>query len=255
MSGRLKNKVALVTGGASGFGRQSAIRLAEEGALVCVTDLNEAGGNETATMLGHRGFFRRQDVTSESDWIETIKAVLDRFSKLDVLVNSAGVAHARDNIEECDDAIWDVVMDVNLTGTYLGCRHAIPPMRRAGGGSIINLASVLALKGEAGALAYCASKGGVRLLTKSVAVHCGNQRNGIRCNAICPGYMLTGMLREFLDNLNDREGEHARIAAMHPLGRLGDADDIAQMVLYLASDESKFVTGAEMLVDGGFTAG
>jgi len=255
MNGRLKNKVALVTGGASGFGRQSALRLAEEGALVCVADLNEAGGEETAAMLGPRGFFRRHDVTQEDDWIATIKAVLDRFSKLDVLVNSAGVAAAADNIEDADDAVWDLVMDVNLTGTYLGCRHAIAPMRRAGGGSIINLASVLALKGEGGALAYCASKGGVRLLTKSVAVHCGNQRNNIRCNAICPGYMLTGMLREFLDNLNDREGEHARIAAMHALGRLGDADDIAQMVLYLASDESKFVTGAEMVVDGGFTAG
>ncbi|MDA0220457.1 MAG: glucose 1-dehydrogenase [Proteobacteria bacterium] len=255
MSGRLKNKVALVTGGASGFGRQSAIRLAEEGALVCITDLNEAGGEETAAMLGPRGFFRRQDVTREDDWTATIKAVLDRFAKLDVLVNSAGVAAAADNIEDADDAIWDLVMDVNLTGTWLGCRHAIAPMRRAGGGSIINLASVLALKGEGGALAYCASKGGVRLLTKSVAVHCGNQRNNIRCNAICPGYMLTGMLRDFLDSLNDREGEHARIAAMHPLGRLGDADDIAQMVLYLASDESRFVTGAEMIVDGGFTAG
>ena len=153
MSGRLKNKVALVTGGASGFGRQSAIRLAEEGALVCITDLNEAGGEETAAMLGPRGFFRRHDVTREDDWTATIKAVLDRFAKLDVLVNSAGVAAAADNIEDADDAIWDLVMDVNLTGTWLGCRHAIAPMRRAGGGSIINLASVLALKGEGGALA------------------------------------------------------------------------------------------------------
>ncbi len=255
MSGRLKNKVALVTGGASGFGRASAIRLAEEGALVCVTDVNEDEGRETAAMLGGRGFFQRLDVTSDGDWTETMRAVLGRYAKLDVLVNSAGIAAARDNIEECDDAIWDAVMDVNLTGTYLGCRHAIAPMRRAGGGSIVNLASVLALKGEGGALAYCASKGGVRLLTKAVAVHCGRQKNGIRCNAICPGYMLTAMLYDFLDTLNDREGEHARLASMHALGRLGDADDVAQMVLFLASDESRFVTGTEMVVDGGFTAG
>jgi len=254
MSGRLRHKVALVTGGASGFGRQSALRLAEEGALVCVTDVNATGGEETAAMLGPRGFFRRHDVTSDEEWGETVRAVLQRFGKLDVLVNSAGVAHAKDNIEECDDRIWDAVMEVNLTGTYLGCRHAIQPMRRAGGGSIVNLASVLALRGEAAALAYCASKGGVRLLTKSVAAHCGRQRNGIRCNAICPGYMLTGMLDDFLDSTDDREGEHARLAAMHALGRLGDADDVAHMVVYLASDESRFVTGAEMVVDGGFTA-
>lgn len=254
MNGRVQHKVALVTGGASGFGRQSAIRLAEEGALVCVTDLNEEGGEETAAMLGPRGVFRRQDVTDDAAWEETIRAVLKRFGKLDVLVNSAGVAHPGDNIEACDDRIWDLVMDVNLTGTFLGCRHAIQPMRRAGGGSIVNLASVLALRGEAGAMAYCASKGGVRLLTKSVAAHCGKERNGIRCNAICPGYMLTGMLYDYLDSTNDREGEHARIASMHALGRLGDSDDIAHMVVYLASDESRFVTGAEMVVDGGFTA-
>lgn len=254
MSGRVQHKVALVTGGASGFGRQSAIRLAEEGALVCVTDVSEGGGEETAAMLGQRGFFRRQDVTKDAEWEDTIRAVLHRYGKLDVLVNSAGVAHPKDNIEDCDDRVWDFVMDVNLTGTYLGCRHAIQPMRRAGGGSIVNLASVLALKGEAGAMAYCASKGGVRLLTKSVAAHCGRQKNGIRCNAICPGYMLTGMLYDYLDTTNDREGEHARIASMHALGRLGDSDDIAHMVVYLASDESRFVTGAEMVVDGGFMA-
>lgn len=255
MSGRLKNKVALVTGGASGFGRASAIRMAEEGALVCVTDVNAAEGEITAGMLGTRGFFQHLDVTSDSGWSETMRVILGRYGKLDVLVNSAGVARSNDNIEECDDAAWDFIMDINLTGTYLGCRHAIAPMRRAGGGSIINLASVLALKGDAGTLAYCASKGGVRLLTKSVAMHCGKQRNGIRCNAICPGYMLTGMLFDFLDSTNDREGRHADLASMHALGRLGDADDIAQMVLYLASDESRFVTGAEMVVDGGYTAG
>lgn len=254
MSGRLQNKVALVTGAGSGFGRQSAIRLAEQGALVCVSDVNERNGAETAEMLGPRGFSQRLNVTQPDEWKVAIGSVLDRFGKLDVLVNSAGVAHPKDNIAECDEDIWNLIMDVNLYGTFLGCRTAIPTMRRAGGGSIINLASILGLRGEAMALAYCASKGGVRQLTKSVAIYCGRERNGIRCNAICPGYMLTGLLRDYLDRTNDRENEHARLASLHPIGRLGDSDDVASMVIYLASEESRFVTGAEMVVDGGYTA-
>jgi len=252
MSGRLQNKVALVTGGASGFGRQSAIRMAEQGALVCVTDVNEEGGRETADMLGTRGFFQPQDVASEDDWKRAIGAVLDRYGKLQVLVNSAGIGLEGDNIAECDDALWTKMMDVNLHGTFLGCRLAIEPMRRAGGGSIINLSSVLGLRGSAWSLSYCASKGGVRLLTKSVAHHCANQKTNIRCNAICPGYMLTPMVRRFTEEVgNDTAAE---ITAMHPVGRMGDSDDIAHMVVYLASDESTFVTGAEMVVDGGYTA-
>jgi NAD(P)-dependent dehydrogenase (short-subunit alcohol dehydrogenase family) len=254
MSGRLANKVALVTGGASGFGRQSALRLVENGALVCVTDINEAGGLETAKMLGNRGFFHRHDATDAGQWRTAVAAVLDRFGQLNVLVNSAGVDHPQDNIEECDDSIWNFIMRVNLDGTFLGCRVALPSMRRAGGGSIINLASVLALKGDGGALAYCASKGAVRALTKSVAAYCGQQRNGVRCNAICPGYMLTGMLRKYFDNTDDTGEMQARLASFHPLNRLGDSNDVANLVVYLASDESRFVTGAEISIDGGFTA-
>jgi len=254
MRGQLHNKVALVTGGASGFGRQSAVRLAEGGALVCVTDINVMGGKETADMLGGRGFFQEHDVTDVSQWTKAIGAVLDRYGRLNVLVNSAGVDHPRDNIEECDDSVWNFVMKVNLDGTFLGCRMTIPSIRRAGGGSIINLASVLALRADAGAIAYCASKGAVRALTKSVAAYCGQQRNGVRCNAICPGYMLTSMLRKYFDSTNDRDAMHARLASFHPLNRLGDSDDVANLVVYLASDQSNFVTGAEMTVDGGFTA-
>ncbi|MBN35458.1 MAG: 3-beta hydroxysteroid dehydrogenase [Rhodospirillaceae bacterium] len=252
MNGRLRNKVALITGGASGFGRQSAIRMVEEGALVCVTDLNLEGAEETAAMLGKRGFALQQDVTSADVWDDTVRKVLDRYGKLDVLVNCAGIGVEGDNIDECDDRIWDAVMDANLHGTHLGCRAVMEPMKRAGGGSIINLASVLGLRGEAYALAYCASKGAVRLLTKSIAVHCGEQRNNIRCNAICPGYMLTPMVHRFTSEIGPEETQ--RITSMHPLGRMGDSDDIAHMAVYLASDESKFVTGAEMVVDGGYTA-
>jgi len=253
MSGKLENKVALVTGGASGFGRQSAIRLSECGALVCVSDINEDGGQETAKMLGTRGFFHKHDVTKQEGWKEVIGATLDRFSKLDILLNSAGVDHPKDNVEEPDDTVWRFILDVNLHGTFLGCRQVIPSMRRAGGGSIINLGSILGLKGDGGALAYCASKGGVRLLTKSIARYCGKEKNGIRCNAICPGYMLTGLLRKYLDTTNDKEDQHAKLASLHALGRLGDADDVANLVVYLASDDSRFITGAELLVDGGYT--
>lgn len=252
MSGRLAGKVALVTGGASGFGRQSAIRMVEEGALVCVTDIDETGGAETASMLGTRGFFLRHDVAAAADWETAIRATLLRYGKLNVLVNSAGVGMDNDTIADCDDDLWNTMMDINLHGTFLGCRLAIEPMRRAGGGSIINLSSVLGLRGASGALAYCASKGAVRLLTKSVAVHCANQKTNIRCNSIHPGYMLTSMVLSFTDEI---EGEAEALTALHPLGRMGDSDDIAHMVVYLASDESTFVTGAEMVVDGGYTAG
>lgn len=253
MSGRLKNKVGLVTGGASGFGRQCAVRMVEEGALVYVTDIDDKAGKETAAMLGERGYFLHHDVTQEADWNAVIRATLDRFGKLQVLVNSAGIGLENDTIADCDDALWSSMLDVNLHGTFLGCRLALEPMRRAGGGSIINLSSVLGLRGSGEALAYCASKGAVRLLTKSVAVHCARQKTNIRCNSIHPGYMLTAMVRQFIDEIGEEEAD--TLSSMHPLGRMGDSDDIAHMVVYLASDESTFVTGAEMVVDGGYTAG
>ncbi len=253
MSRRLKNKVALITGGASGFGRQSAIRMVEEGALVCVTDIDDAGGTETAAMLGARGFYHHHDVTDEAAWRSAIDTTLRQFGKLNVLVNSAGIGLENDTIAECDDDLWNTMLDVNLNGTFLGCRLAIDPMRRAGGGSIINLSSVLGLRGSGESLAYCASKGAVRLLTKSVAVHCAKQKTNIRCNSIHPGYMLTSMVRHFIDEIGESEAE--ALSAMHSLGRMGDSDDIAHMVVYLASDESTFVTGSEMVVDGGYTAG
>lgn len=253
MSERLKNKVAVVTGGASGLGRQSAIRMVEEGALVCVTDVNTEAGEETAAMLGERGFFLAHDVSDEAAWKHVIDTTLRRFGKLNVLVNCAGVGLENDSIADCDDQVWNGVMDVNLHGTFLGCRLAIEPIRRAGGGSIINLSSVLGLRGGADTLAYCASKGAVRLLTKSIAVHCATKKMNVRCNSIHPGYMLTNMVREYAEYF--AQDEALALAALHPIGRMGDSDDIAHMVVYLASDESTFVTGAEMVVDGGYTAG
>ncbi len=249
MSGRLRNKVALVTGAASGLGRQSALRMAEEGALVCLADIDDERGRESERMLAGRGFYLHHDVTSEESWQTAIAATLDRFGKLQVLVNSAGIARDGDDIESCDDECWQAILDVNLTGTWLGCRQAIAAMRRAGGGSIVNLCSVLGLRGSAAAMAYCASKGAVRLLTKSVALYCGRAGLDIRCNAICPGYMATPM------GPAPGAEETGRLTMKHALGRMGDSDDVAHMTVYLASDEARFVTGAELPVDGGYTAG
>jgi NAD(P)-dependent dehydrogenase (short-subunit alcohol dehydrogenase family) len=164
------------------------------------------------------------------------------------------VAVENDNIEDLDDAGWKFVLDVNLTGTFLGCKAAFRAMEKGGGGSIINLASVLGLVGSSDTLAYCASKGAVRVLTKAIAVNGAENRRGIRCNAICPGYMKTPMVENFINLDENPENLRDALAALHPVGRLGDADDVAQMVVYLASDESAFVTGAELTVDGGYTA-
>ena len=194
------------------------------------------------------------DVVEDDQWRDVLGRGLEVFGQIDILVNSAGVALPNDDIESISDATWDQVMGINLTGTFLGCQHAVRIMKQRAGGSIINLSSVLGIRGDAQSLAYCASKGGVRLLTKSVAAYCGEQRLGIRCNSIHPGYMRTPMVQSWLDTLDDAAEVEQGLIDHHPIGHLGDADDIAQMVVYLASDESRFVTGAEMVVDGGYTA-
>ncbi len=253
MTPRLRHKTAIVTGGASGLGRQSAVRMAEEGALVCVADIDGEGGAETLELMGGRGFFHHLDVTRDDSWSAAVAETLRRFGKLQILVNSAGIGVSRDNILECDVDRWERLMAVNLHGTFMGCRHAVTHMKRAGGGSIVNLSSVLGIRGSADAMSYCASKGAVRLLTKSIAVHCGREGYNIRCNAICPGYIATPLGLSVRESLGEKEFE--RLVAKHAVGRMGDADDVAHMVVYLASDESTFVTGAEMVVDGGYTAG
>ena len=254
MSARVQDKVAFITGGASGFGRQSALRLVEQGAMVFVTDMNESGLEETRRLVGKNIAGTKLDVTAPDEWARAVDQALATFGSIDIMLNSAGNAPGPDNIEAITEAIWDQVIDCHLTGTFLGCQHAVRVMKANGGGSIINLSSVLGIRGYPDSLAYCAAKGGVRMLTKSVAVHCGTQGYGIRCNSIHPGYMMTPMVTDWVESEEDGEALMARLVAHHPIGRLGDADDIAQMVVYLASDESKYVTGAEMVVDGGYTA-
>jgi 3(or 17)beta-hydroxysteroid dehydrogenase len=256
MVGRVKGKMALVTGAGMGLGRAAALLLAAEGASVVVTDIDEAAGQGTARLItdaGGAGLFLRQDVSQEDDWRSVLLAVEQRFDRLDVLVNNAGIAIAR-NIEETTLDEWKRTMAVNLDGVFLGCKHAIPLMKRTGG-SIINLSSIDGIIGEADLAAYCASKGGVRTLTKAVAVHCAESRYGIRCNSIHPGYIWTPQTEKYLTDLGSSlEVEKAKATRRHPVGFLGEPSDVANMVLYLASDESRFVTGAEMVVDGGYLA-
>ncbi len=250
---RVAGKVALVTGGASGLGLAVARRLAAEGARVMITDLDEAAGGAVARDIGGDTHFLGHDVRSEDDWIAVMAAAVRRMGRLDVLVNCAGIAILKD-VEETTFEEWRDVMTVNLDGVFLGCKHGVMAMKESGGGSIINMSSVSGLIGGYNLAAYNASKGGVRLLTKSVALHCARQKYAIRCNSVHPSFVDTPMVRAFIDASRDPERTEETLKRQIPLGRLGHVDDVAAMVLYLASDESAFITGAEMVVDGGLTA-
>ena len=254
--GRVAGKVALVTGAGLGLGRASSLLLASEGARLVVSDIDESlAGNTAAEIVeaGGEALALRHDVSKPEDWSSVVAAIAQRFGRLDVLVNNAGIAIAK-NIEETTLAEWQRTMAVNLDGVFLGCQEGVKLMKKSGGGSIINLSSIDGIIGEADLAAYCASKGGVRTLTKAVAVHCAEQRYGIRCNSIHPGYIWTPQTENYLRDLGTLEQEKAKALSRHPIGFLGEPNDIAYMVLYLASDESKFVTGSEMVVDGGYLA-
>jgi len=255
---RVKGKVALITGGASGLGRQAARRLVEEGACVVVTDLNEVGGAAVAEELGDSGLFIAHDVTKETDWVRVVQASLDKFGRLDVLVNSAGVGNMN-SVEDCSLEEWRHVMSVNGDGVFLGCKHGIGAIKRTStepgaGGSIVNISSVSGLIGGHNLAAYNASKGAVRLLTKSVALHCSRQGYNIRCNSVHPTFIDTPMVRSMIDSADDPARVEQKLARQVPLGHIGEPDDIAWGIVYLASNESKFMTGAEFVVDGGITA-
>jgi NAD(P)-dependent dehydrogenase (short-subunit alcohol dehydrogenase family) len=254
--GRVQGKVALITGAAMGLGRATSLLLASEGAKVAVTDIEEELARRTAEEVENAGgeaLFQRHDVANPDDWAPVMAAIEQRFGRLDVLVNNAGVAIAS-NVEDTTLAEWRRTIAVNLDGVFFGCQAGIASMKRAGGGSIINLSSIDGVIGEADLAAYCASKGGVRTLTKAVGAHCARMRYGIRCNSIHPGYIRTPQTENYLRALGKLEEEREKALARHPIGFLGEPNDVAYMALYLASDESKFVTGAEMVVDGGYLA-
>ena len=253
MPGRVEDKVAIVTGAASGIGRGTAEMLAREGARVVLTDVNVELGREAAKAIGGDALFVRHDVSSEDSWREVIDATLARFGRLDVLVNNAGIIIVAD-IESTTVEQWRKIMAVNAEGVFLGCKHAIPVMRQSGGGSIINISSAAGLVGTPPFAAYSASKGAVRILTKTVAAHCREKGDAIRCNSIHPGGIDTPLVRSITrapqSNLRDVEDMRAPGNAIG----YGQPADIGHLVLYLASDESRFMTGAELAIDGGLTA-
>lgn len=253
MTQRLAGKVALITGAGSGIGRQTALRFAREGARVVVADVNDAAGRAVVDELGANGgagTFVHADVSRGADCAAMVAAAEGTYGALHVLCNNAGISHIDDDdAVATDEAVWDLTMAVNLKGVFLGCKHGIPALRRAGGGSIINTASFVALLGAATPqLAYTASKGGVLALTRELAVV--HAREGIRVNALCPGPLRTELLMKYLDT----EAKRQRRLVHIPMGRFGEAEEIAAAALYLASDESAFVTGATFTVDGGITA-
>ncbi len=241
MSGRVEGKIAVVTGGAMGLGQVQAELLSREGATVIVTDVAEADGKEVVAGLDRPGLFVRQDVADEQGWDELERLIEDRFGRLDILVNNAAIM-LPGSIEDLSFSDWRKVQSVNADGVFLGCRMAVRMMRQ-NGGSIINIASVASHVGEPYAAAYSGSKGSVRALSKSIAVHCLKQEYGIRCNSVHPGSMDTPMVRKLRENLG--------LPGQSP--DAGDPMQVAYAVLYLASDESALVTGAELLVDNGRT--
>jgi len=251
---RLKGKVALVTGAALGIGRATARLLAQEGSSIMVTDMRDAEGAGVVREIRQAGGaadFVHHDVSVEEDWIRAVDATLSMFGRLDIVVNNAGVAMPG-NVEELAFADWRKLMSINLDGVFLGVKHAVIGMKRSGrAGSIINLSSIEGLVGDPNLAAYNASKGGVRLLTKSAALHCAKTGTGIRVNSIHPGFIWTPMVQGGHDDL---EARREALVALHPIGHLGEPDDIGWGVVFLASEESKFMTGSELVIDGGYTA-
>ena len=250
---RLDGKVALITGAGNGMGRVASVLFAQEGARIVVADWSDDGGAETVAAVeaaGGEAAFVKVDVAKAEQVEAMIAVAMDRFGSLDVLYNNAGIFPADDGgVTETPEPTWDRVMEVNLKGVWLGCKYGVPAMLASGGGSIVNVASFVALMGAATAqIAYTASKGGVLAMTREIAVEYGRQ--GIRANSLCPGPIATPMLEELMSDPDRR----ARRLVHIPMGRLGRAEELAKAALFLASDESSFMTGAQLVVDGGITA-
>ena len=248
--GRLEDKTLIVTGAASGIGRACAKRFHEEGANVLLADMDESKGSALAESLRGRAAFQYLDVTRETDWERAVAAALACFGHIDGVANVAGIAMEGDDVEHCAEETWDRIIGVNLDGVFLGTKHGVAAMKEDRGGSIVNISSVDCLVSDpnGASIAYTASKGGVRLLSKSAALHCARHGYGIRVNTVHPGYIDTPMMNLFDDETL------ADITRRHPMGRLGKPREIADAALYLQSDESRFVTGSEFVIDGGFTA-
>lgn len=250
---RLANKVALITGGSSGIGRETALLFAKEGAKIVVSDVNDAEGQQTVDLIAAEGgeaIYIHADVSKAADCEAMVALAEEKFGKLNILFNNAGIMHSDDdNAMTTEEAIWDLTMNINAKGVFMGCKYGIPAIKRAGGGSIINTASFVAILGAATPqIAYTASKGAVLSMTRELAtIHA---REGVRVNALCPGPLRTELLMKFL---NTEEKKQRRLVHI-PMGRFGEAKEMAYAALFLASDESSYVTGTDFLVDGGITS-
>jgi 3(or 17)beta-hydroxysteroid dehydrogenase len=256
--GRLDSKVAIVTGSAEGIGKATAILFAKEGAKVVVADINETKGQEVVDEIKQAGgdaIFFLLDVTNEKQWQSLMKMTTDKYGKLNVVVNNAGISRAKD-IEDTTLKDWNEIMGVNATGVFLGTKNAIETMKDSGElCSIINRSSIDGQIAESGLFAYCASKGAVTILTKSAALCCGEKGYKIRVNSVHPGYIHTALTEEEARGYGLEPEEYfVKVGKQHPLGCIGEPNDIAYIDVYLASDESKWTTGAEFVVDGGWTA-
>jgi NAD(P)-dependent dehydrogenase (short-subunit alcohol dehydrogenase family) len=260
--GQVEGKIAIVTGGASGIGAACAAALAREGATVVVADVDAQGGNQVVKGIvasGGQAIFLLQDVTDESRWKEVVAEVEARFGRLDVLVSNAGIALLVPSIADMLLEDWRRQITINLDGVFLSVKHCIPAMRRAGGGSIIMMSSIAGIRGSASLAGYCASKGAVRLFGKAIAMECASAGDGIRVNTVHPGVIDTPIWTKMSGTSANRRNvfidpeELARNVA--PMGRVGRAQEIANSVLFLASDASSYMTGAELVIDGGVTSG
>lgn len=257
VNGRLREKTALVTGAAQGLGAAIAEALAREGAKVAVSDINEAGAAETAGRINAASgqgsaLSFRHDVTSEADWIEVARCVQAQFGGLSILVNNAGIV-TMGSVEDIDLPTWRRTMAVNADSAFLGCKHMLPLLREGQPASIINMASISALVASHNLVAYNASKAAIWMLTKSVALHCAKSGWNIRCNSVHPTFVRTPLLDGIIGD-REQEATLAKLARQVPIGRIGEVEDVAAAVVYLASDESAMMTGAEIKLDGGLSA-
>lgn len=249
---RLKDRVALVTGGGSGIGEATCVRLAEEGAIVVVSDIDEDAARAVAEKIGGNAWYAQQDVTDEQRWSALIQQIVTRHGRLEILVNNAGIALVG-SVEDCSLEDWTKTQKVNLDAVFLGTREAIKVMK-AGRGSIINISSIEGIIGERQVAAYNASKGGVRIFTKSAALHCADAGYDIRVNSVHPGFIGTAMVSGAVTAMTEDEGLafQQRILDNIPMGKMGEPLDIANGVLFLASDESRYMTASELVIDGGY---